>query len=78
LIFDAKVTRGSRPARYAQKDGKGGWAWPLDFYREAFAPLDLVAIHGRTRYDYWPEVDFAHLEFRTPYISIPSNEQFGI
>lgn len=29
LLFDAKVARENRPQRYAQKDGKGGWAWPL-------------------------------------------------
>ena len=66
LIFDAKVTRESVPQRYAQKDGKGGWAWPLEFYRSALAPLKLVAVHDRRTYDYFPGVDYAHLEFHMP------------
>jgi ubiquinone/menaquinone biosynthesis C-methylase UbiE len=66
LLFDAKVTRDGRPQRYAQKDGKGGWAWPLEFYQAALAPLELVGVHGRVIYDWEPKVDFAHLEFQMP------------
>ena len=66
LLFDAKVTRDGRPRRYTQKDGKGGWAWPLEFYQAALAPLELVGVHGRVIYYWEPEVDFAHLEFQMP------------
>ncbi len=64
LIFDAKVTRNDEPYRYEASDGKSGWAWPLDFYREGLRPLDLVGVHKRVPYDWDPAVDFAHLEFR--------------
>jgi ubiquinone/menaquinone biosynthesis C-methylase UbiE len=66
LVFDAKVTRDGAPQRYAQKDGKGGWAWPLEFYKAALAPLELVGVHDRVIYDWEPKVDFAHLEFQMP------------
>lgn len=67
LIFDAKITRDDNPRRYSQRYEKGGWAWPLDFYRAALFPLDLIAVHDRMPYDWYPEVDVAHIEFQMPY-----------
>lgn len=67
LIFDAKITRDDNPRRYSQRYDKGGWAWPLDFYRAALFPLDLIAVHDRMAYDWYPEVDVAHIEFQMPY-----------
>lgn len=67
LIFDAKITRDDNPRRYSQRHEKGGWAWPLDFYRAALFPLDLIAVHDRMPYHWYPEVDVAHIEFQMPY-----------
>jgi SAM-dependent methyltransferase len=67
LIFDAKITRDAEPARYAQKNGRGGWAWPLWFYQAALSPLELVAQHQHSVYYFHPEVDYALLEFRMPH-----------
>lgn len=66
LLIDAKITRDENPARYSQKDGKGGWAWPLKFYQEVLSPLVLIGVDRRTRYEWEPTVDIANLIFQNP------------
>ena len=67
LIFDCKVTRDSEPRRFAQTENAGGWAWPIEFYKAALAPLELTGVHDRVVYDRDTTMDYAHLEFRMPH-----------
>ncbi len=44
LLFDARM------APWPRRFDPFGWAWPLDFIREALAPLELLAVHNEKAY----------------------------
>lgn len=59
LFFDTKLSE--KPHRYRER----AWAWPLDMYREALAPLELVrSILVKERIENGARIDNHILEFR--------------
>jgi hypothetical protein len=59
LIFDAKLS--DEPFRY----NKGGWAWPLNLYKDLLKPLEFVNLHSAKPHKKY-DCTVAHLEFRSP------------